>query len=162
MLREWQVARLSAEVEAVNAANEICNKIRPVLITHFRKLVGTKIRKLDRSFIKKVEEGLPSLANYCNATIRPELAYKNSLYWHVSAHAFWNYEGEMMNERHEQSICIGATSNNGTLVAVSDEQPPLKCDHKIREVLRLIETAQSVEKTASEAKSACYPFARHI
>jgi hypothetical protein len=161
-MRDWEIARLTAEVEAVNMANAMCNRIRPVLIAYFRKLIGTKIRKMDRSFIKKVEESLPKLPEDRNITIRPELAYGNSLYWHVSARAFWSYEGELKSVEHSQSVFIGTTTDVGELVGVGDEQPLLKDDHKIDEVVRLIEAAKKAEGMASSAKSATGPFSRYV
>ena len=142
----------AAKVKAVNKAHAYGIKLYEQLVPIFTPLKGQKILKETGGLMAKVEKLLPDLPNTSDLSVHRHFS-DYSLGYTVKV-------SEMVNDTsclyYEITVQIG-TLNHGVLESITSPFTA-RTDWKVAEITALRETFRKMEKAASDARSALYPF----
>jgi hypothetical protein len=138
-------------VKAVNRANKTANELYPVLFNIFAKLVGCKLDKVDRTFLKQVEKLLPKFP----CTPREHI-FRHTSDYSLAFTVKVCEIGENACEYFETTVYIGEM-RNGELIKLTDPYIR-KTDYSVEEITRLRAEAKAAKDAYEEAKSKLYPF----
>ena len=154
---EADLAAVTAQVTAVNLANDCANKVYEELTRFFTPYVGKKILKSDGSFIANIK--LPYLPNNGNVKVYRLNHIRNFLAWEVSA--------SMPNcgITYEVDVFIGAYGSGEFQLFLDSISPPLgrwrRTDYTVEEVFEKRKRYQDAERVCAEALSELSPFGKH-
>ena len=150
-------ATLDARVKATNTVHAWANRVSPILRERFRPLVGTKILKVDGSFLEKYKAlcEVPT-PDKMHRICRDSTAYGLSFSLDVC----------VCVEGYENCIYERSTVYVGDFAGqVLKEVKPaplasqtLRTDYTSEQVLALRAEADRLDKLARDAKAALYPF----
>jgi hypothetical protein len=147
-----QGLKLSARVEATNAANRYAMELRPKLAAALRPFVGCKVFKVDGSLTKAVESALPKLPNEPRLHVRRN---GGSMSWVVQVSVYVpEYQGRMS---HDAYVYVGDV-RGGVLENVNDKPLNLRTDYTAGEVQSKRAEYKRLKKLADEALSALSHF----
>ena len=150
------LAAVTAQVAAVNLANDCANKVYEELTKFFTSYVGKKILKSDGSFIAKIK--LPYLPNNGKLNVY-RIHSQNFLAWRV------HYLCPNISIGHEVNVYIGAYGLGEFQLFLDSISPPAgdgyRTDYTVEEVLEKRKRYQDAERACAEALSELGPFGKH-
>jgi len=147
---------LTANVRAVNRANEYGATLYRTLAELFRPLVGTQVLKKDGTLLAKIKALLPELP--CTAALH---VYKHGsecgLAWVVKT-------SEMIGDTcscvyHESTVYVGDLQA-GVLTAISTPFQG-RTNYSVSEVEKARKRYEEARQAAEEARNALYPFGEY-
>lgn len=157
-----------AHVAAVNLANDVANKLQPLLREAFRPWVGKKILKgdgcltvacekdlkLDELFKKMGDEGKPRLQIF-----RPSRG-GHWLYFMVKTCLVAESMGGGVGVYFETSVSVGYTKGD-TLERIESTDHKRRTDYTVEAVREARKRVSAAEKELNEARGALSPFSQY-
>jgi len=152
--KESDLAAVTAQVSAVNLANDCANKVYEELTKFFAPYVGKKILKADGTFVAGIK--IPDLPNTGNITVCRRVTNLSFLAWRVS------YSVPNISICHEVDVCIGTHGSREFILFLDSISPPFGDGHRtnytVAEVLEKRKRYRDAENALSKALSELRPF----
>ena len=153
---EADLYAVTAQVAAVNLANDCANKVYEELTRFFTPYVGKKILKADNIFVAKIK--LPCLPNNGNLKAYRLNHVRNFLAWRVSA--------SMPNcgITYEVDAYVGVYGSGQFQLFLDSISPPVgdghRTDYTVEEVLEKRKRYRDIEIARAKALSELSPFGK--
>lgn len=178
-MRETQVKKLEAEINAMNRLHRFINDHREALLGWVTSFVGSKITKKNDSItfveptkafgeaINAILDKLENEANkHCSSgermTIRRSISsYSISVEFKVAYEVQNEYGDYRHTEYCSQSVYLGVIKNQVLVSVNAMEEKPLP-EYSLNQLLLNLERARKAREEYEKAKSACCPFTDYL
>lgn len=151
---EADLAAVTAQVSAVNLANDCANKVYEELTKFFTPYVGKKILNADGTFVARIK--IPDLPNTGNITVCRRVDNSSFLAWRVS------YSAPNISICHDVNVCIGTYGSRELILFLESISPPFGDGHRtnytVEEVLEKRKRYRDADNARSKALSELRPF----
>lgn len=147
---------LETQVIAVNLCHKAAVATFETLKQALRPYIGKQIVKKDGSLLTKIRNAMPPLtSDLCVSIYHRPSAY--GLSWRVRVCV----TDSSSTEYAEAYITPGRINEDGVLVSITKDVPPLRYDYTVEEVLKRRQEIIAAEQTLRECQTALGPFTRY-
>ncbi|RTL00390.1 MAG: hypothetical protein EKK57_07255 [Proteobacteria bacterium] len=153
-----QLAKLTAAVDAQNAANQIANDLFPKMREAFRPFVGKKILKADGSLTQAVQNAIARIfpdnkvARVFRSQGRYHLGFRVSVSRNYSEHSCLYKEA---------GVVVGMMDGGGILDKIYEENLSLRTDFRVEEIQAARELVRVKRNELSRAEGELMGFGEH-